>query len=190
MSEIVCRACHRAFDGEIQPWCPVCLAARWLATRNLIRAKHDPSAAPGALDSYRSIVTPRLKTELSDVLHDAAARGSWFWDRDYRMWVHVTERPLGRAPGVGIPAGREEPDHALDCLFIAEADSAEEAHVFAADSTRHAAQIRAGVFEPLGACEDPDCRNLRWPGRPGCADHAREPAAGARPPMEPAGRER
>ena len=69
------------------------------------------------------------------------------------------------------PAGRDEPDHALDCLFIAEADSSDEAHVFAADAERHQAQIRAGVFEPLGECERADCRNLRRPGQESCEGH-------------------
>jgi hypothetical protein len=166
-----CGTCRREFDGGVQAWCPACLAGRWLAVPNLVRPKHDPGAAAEALDSYRSIITPHMKTMLSEVLTDAAARGRWFWDRDYQMWVHVTERPLGRAPGVGIPAGREEADHALDCLFIAEADSAVEAHVFAVDGERHEAQIRAGVFEPLGTCSHPGCENLRRPGQARCALH-------------------
>ncbi len=190
MSEIVCRVCAGPFDGAVQAWCPTCLATRWFETRNLIRAKHDPAVAPNTLDTYRSIITPRLKADLRETLEDAAARGSWFWDRDYGMWVHVTERPLGRAPGVGIPAGREDPDHALDCLFIAEADSTEEAHVFAADSQRHAAQIRAGVFEPLGACGQAGCENLRRPGATHCASHAREADLGPEGATEPAVRGR
>ena len=88
------------------------------------------------------------------------------------MWVHVTDRPLGRSPGVGIPAGGREADHALDCLFIAEADSPVEAHAFAADPDRHAAQVRAGVFEPLGECDAQDCSNLQCPGRGRCDTHA------------------
>lgn len=179
MSRVACRACGRDFDGEQHAWCPGCLAARWLETPGLIRAKHDP-AATTPFERYRSIVTPRLVDDLPEVLGDAARRGCWFWDRDYGMWVHVTLRPLGRAPGVGIPAGRAEPDHALDCLFIAEADSRVEAHLFAADSVRHAAQVRAGVFEPLGACAAPGCRNLRRPGRDHCGAH--DPAADREPP--------
>ncbi len=138
---------------------------------HLVRPKHDPGAPAGRLDTYRSLITPRARAELPGVLADAAERGEWFWDRDYRMWVHVTLRPLDRVPGVGVPAGREEADHALDCLFIAEADSSEQAHVFAADGERHRAQIRAGVFEPLGACTSPGCENLRKPGASHCSAH-------------------
>jgi hypothetical protein len=171
MSEIVCRDCGRGFDGRALAWCPPCLAGRWFATPELVREKHDPVAQATRLETYRSLITPRLKAEIVEVLRDAALRGSWFWDRDYAMWVHVTERPLGRAPGVGIPAGREEPEHALDCLFIAEADSVSGAHVFAADAERHAAQIRAGVFEPLGECATAGCQNLRAPGAAQCGAH-------------------
>ena len=171
MSEIRCTRCGKGFDGRSVACCPACLAQRWLETPNLVRPKHDPSAATSRLDTYRSLVTPRLKTDLREVLQDAAARGRWFRDMDYGMWVHVTVRPLGRAPGVGVLAGRTEPDHALDCLFIAEADSAVEAHVFAADGARHEAQVRAGVFEPLGGCDTPGCENFRAPGHPDCDAH-------------------
>ena len=182
MSQVVCSTCRQAFAGEKLGWCPTCLASRWLATPALLRPKHDPDARDISLDTYRSTVTPRLKSELSEVLLDAARRGDWFWDRDYRMWVHVTDRPLGRTPGVGILAGKQEPDHALDCLFIAEADSCEEAHVFAADRERHEAQIRAGVFEPLGVCSDAGCPNLQRPGASICDAHRK-----TQDPMEPPG---
>ena len=136
MSEIACSACGQSFEGHQLACCPGCLAAGWLATERLIRDKHDPSAGPTRLDSYRSILTPRTKAELDKVLLYAAQHGRWYRDLDYGMWVHVTRDPLGRAPGVGIPAGRETAEHALDCLFIAEADSALEAHIFAADWQR------------------------------------------------------
>ena len=172
MGSVFCEPCGESFEGRSLPWCPVCLAARWLATERLIRDKHDPAAAANRLDTYRSIITPRTRAEIDKVLDHAAREGSWYWDRDYGMWVHVTRQPLGRAPGVGIPAGQDGADHALDCLFIAEADSAEEAHVFAADGQRHEAQIRAGVFIPLGRCDLPDCENLASPGSPRCWTHS------------------
>lgn len=171
MSAIACRLCGESYDGRQLAWCPACLGARWLRTPRLLRPKHDPDAAPEARDRYRSILTPHAKSQLARLLDDCARKGHWYWDRDYGFWVHVTCEPLGRAPGVGIPAGRSEPDHALSCLFIAEADSRHEAHVFAADDARHAAQVRAGVFEPLGVCLEPGCDNLRGPGRDGCAIH-------------------
>lgn len=186
MSRIDCSRCGEPYDGRLLAWCPTCLASRWLATPRLLRPKHDPDALPEARDRYRSILTPRTKQELSQTLDDAARRGRWYWDRDYGFWVHVTRQPLGRAPGVGIPAGRSEPDHALDCLFIAEADSTEEAHVFAADDARHEAQVRAGVFEPLGGCPQSGCDNLRGPGRDACAVHADSGTTGQR--MEPPAR--
>ena len=185
MSEIRCRRCDGSFDGRSLAWCPGCLAAGWLATPDLVRPKHDPLAPASPQDRYRSLITPRTRDELPAVLADAALRGRWFWDRDYGMWVHVTERPLGRNPGVGVPAGREQAEHALDCLFVAEADSAVGAHVFAVDGERHRAQVRAGVFRPLGACGDPDgCENLTRPGAARCEAHepALEPATAAAGP--------
>jgi len=166
--------------------CPGCLAARWLATPNLLRGKHDPRAAEEPHPDYRSIVTPRLIEELPAVLAFAATHGTWFYDTGYEMLVHLTPTPLGRAPGAGIPAGRREPEHALDSLFIAEADSAEEAHLFAADAERHRAQVKAGVFLPLGECEHPGCGNLAIPRHGVCIPHAE--AAWARwPEVFPAG---
>ena len=172
MSEVSCDACGESFEGRALACCPACLAVQWRATERLVREKHDPAVTAGRQGSYRSILTPRTKAELGKVLDHAARHGRWYRDLDYGMWVHVTREPPGRAPGVGIPAGREGADHALDCLFIAEADSPEEAHVFAADGQRHQAQIRAGVFEPLGGCEVPDCENLAVPGSSRCAAHA------------------
>ena len=172
MSEISCDACGESFEARVLACCPSCLAARWRATERLVRAKHDPAADASRFDTYRSILTPRTKAELGEVLKHAARHGHWYRDLDYGMWVHVTHEPLGRAPGVGIPAGHETAEHALDCLFIAEADSAEEAHVFAADGQRHEAQVRAGVFVPLRGCERPGCENLAVPGNSNCSVHA------------------
>ena len=172
MSEISCDACGESFEGRTLACCPACLAKRWLATKRLVREKHDPADAANRQGTYRSVITPRAKAELPKVLAHAARHGRWYHDHDYGMWVHLSREPLGRAPGVGIPAGRDGADHALDCLFIAEADSAEEAHVFAADGQRHEAQIRAGVFVPLGGCELWNCENLAVPGGSRCAAHA------------------
>ena len=171
MSEISCDACGESFEGSSLACCPACLAARWLATKRLVREKHDPADPAIRWDTYRSVITPRTKAELGKVLDYAARHGRWYHDLDYGMWVHVTREPLGRAPGVGIPAGQVGADQALDCLFIAEADSLGEAHVFAADEQRHEAQIRAGVFVPLGGCELRDCENLAVPGGSRCAAH-------------------
>lgn len=172
MSRVACRQCRDEYEAAVQPWCPGCLARRWWVTPQLLRPKHDPDAEDESHSTYRSILTPRAKRELKGLLEVAAREGRWYFDRDYRMWVHVTNAPLGRAPGVGIPAGRDTAAHALWCLFVAEADQAATAHVFAADAERHAAQVRAGVFEPLGECESPDCPNLRTPGTQRCEAHA------------------
>ena len=172
MSEVSCDTCGESFEARVLACCPSCLAARWRATERLVREKHDPAADASRFDTYRSILTPRTKAELGEVLKHAARHGRWYRDLDYGMWVHVTREPLERAPGVGIPAGHETAEHALDCLFIAEADSAEEAHVFAADGRRHEAQVRAGVFVPLRGCERPGCENLAVPGNSNCSVHA------------------
>ena len=171
MSTIRCSRCNASFEGLSLACCPPCLAARWLATERLIRDKHDPAAPPSRLETYRSILTPRTKAELGEVLRYAAQHGSWYHDLDYGMWVHVTPEPLGRLPGVGIPAGKQAAEHALDSLFIAEADSPDEAHVFAVAGQRHEDQVRAGVFAPLGKCDRPKCENLVLPGFSRCAAH-------------------
>ena len=172
MSLVRCRTCDRRFEGSRLACCPGCLAERWLATPNLVREKHDPRVRAERQQQYRSLVTPRVLDDLRAVLEFAAEAGSWFHDRDYGMWIHLTPRPLGRAPGVGVPAGSHDAEHALDCLFIAEADSPENAHIFAVDGSRHDAQVRAGVFEPLAGCDHGHCENLALPVLPSCAEHA------------------
>ena len=172
MSFVSCRTCHSPWEASRVACCPGCLARRWLSTPNLVREKHDPRALGERLEQYRSVVTPGLIEDLRAVLEFAAAAGSWYHDMDYGMLVHLTPLPLGRAPGVGIPAGRREPEHALDCLLIAEADSQQNAHVFAVDGSRHAAQVRAGVFEPVGACDRGRCDNLALPVQSSCVEHA------------------
>jgi hypothetical protein len=170
-----CPTCLDEWDATRVVCCPSCLAKRWLATPNLIREKHDPGELGTRSTEYRSVVTSRLIDDLALVLIDAATNGAWFYDTHYRMLVHVTPTPLGRAPGAGIPAGQREPDHALDCLFIAEADSAEQSHVFAVDGARHQAQVRAGAFEPLGGCDASACVNLEIPLRSRCSAHLDPP---------------
>ncbi len=171
MGLVHCPTCTTAWDAATAPVCPRCLARRWLETPNLIREKHDPNAQRDRHATYRSVVTPWLVTQLASVLEFAALRGAWFFDTGYQMFVHLTERPLGRAPGVGILPGRPDPDHALDCLLIAEADSCESAHVFAVDGERHAAQVRAGVFRPLGECVVAACSHLATPSGEYCVIH-------------------
>ncbi len=178
MSLARCRSCHTPWETSRVACCPRCLAERWLSTPDLIREKHDPRALRARQDRYRSVVTPRVVEDVRAVLEFAARTGSWFHDSDYGMLVHLTPLPLGRAPGVGIPAGRRDPEHALDCLFIAEADSQQNAHIFAVDGDRHEAQVRAGVFEPLGECDRGDCGNLALPVLSCCVDHASGALAG------------
>jgi hypothetical protein len=171
VSLLQCATCESSWEATRVVCCPDCLARRWRATATLVRPKHDPSLCGERSTEYRSVVTARVVADLLAVLSDAALSGSWYYDTHYRMLVHMTPSPLGRAPGAGIPAGRREPEHALDSLFIAEADSAENAHVFAVDLARHEAQVRAGVFEPLGACAHPGCENLSIPLIGSCASH-------------------
>jgi hypothetical protein len=65
------------------------------------------------------------------------------------MYVHMTHEPLGRSAGGGIPEGKTSPEHGLDSLLIAEADSEVEAHGFAVSRTTFEQQVRAGEFEAL-----------------------------------------
>lgn len=181
MDLVHCPTCTTDWDASAVPVCPRCLARRWLETPNLIREKHDPEARADPHATYRSVVTPWLVTHLAAVLEFAAAHGSWFYDTGYQMLVHLTERPLGRAPGVGILAGRPEPDHALDCLLIAEAGSRESAHVFAVDGERHAAQVRAGLFRPLRECVIAACAHLAVPSGECCVTHRLVEKSGNRP---------
>ena len=187
MSLANCRSCQTPWEASRVACCPRCMAERWLSTPDLIREKHDPRALGARQDRYRSVVTPRVVEDVRAVLEFAARTGSWFHDTDYGMLVHFTPLPLGRAPGVGIPAGRRDPEHALDCLLIAEADSQQTAHIFAVDRDRHEAQVRAGIFEPLGECNRADCENLALPVLSTCVEHARGALAGW--PAQPRARE-
>lgn len=167
-----CETCAETFDPAKTPRCPACLAQMWLATEAFIRPKHDPRPLPMVWESYRSVLNPDFVTRLDAYLRFAAREGRWFFDRYYDMWVHVTFEPLGHSPGGGIPVGLSQPEHALDSLIIAEADSPKEAHGFAVNRVQFQSQIDAGEFEVAEACEQAGCSYLRLPGASRCIAHA------------------
>ncbi len=173
MSTAICEQCKQDFDAAQTPSCPRCLAEAWLATPELIRPKHDPRLLPQRWASYRSVVSPDFASNPAPYLDYAARHGHWFWDRYYDMYIHFTHEPLERAGGSGIPMGETMPDHALDSLLIAEADSLEQAHVFAVAHEHFRAQIRAGEFVALARCSEASCDNLRIQARTHCVIHRR-----------------
>jgi len=94
------------------------------------------------------------------------------------MYVHYSHEPLGLSPGSGIPEGQTMPDHALDALLIAEADSDLEAHAFATSKKQFEAQVEAGEFAPLPGCPEAGCQNICVPGCDRCIVHrSPDPAA-------------
>jgi len=167
-----CDRCEGEFDAQRTPVCPACLVERWLESESLIRPKHDPRLLPMEWEGYRSVLNPSLVAKRREHLAFAARHGDWFRDRHYDMYVHFTYQPLGCAAGSGIPRGRSMPEHALDSMLIAEANSASQAHAFAVDREQFEAQIRAGEFEALEVCTEPACANPHVPGRDACAIHA------------------
>jgi hypothetical protein len=187
MSSAICKECGGGWEASLQPGCPGCLAEKWLTTENFIRPKHDPAELPGRSERYRSVLTHDFIARRRSYLEHAAAHGTWYYDTFYEIYVHLTPSPLGRSPGVGIPAGSTMPDHALDSLLIVEANSAREAHAFAVDGARHAAQVKAGEFEELGVCPFPTCENLPVPGRSHCVNHDTDERSGSDPPGDDSG---
>jgi hypothetical protein len=142
-----------------------------LHCETFIRPKHDPRKLPLRWEGYRSVLSPALVAKPRRHLEDAAFRGDWFFDIHYEMNVHFTFEPLGRSPGSGIPEGQSMPEHALDSLLIAEANSPVEAHAFATSKKQFDAQIEAGEFVPFPRCSEAGCPNIRLPGRQCCIDH-------------------
>ena len=168
MSQVACPQCRGSFDAEVMPTCPTCLVAMWVAAPTFVRPKHDPRLLPLAWESYRSVLTPSIVLEPAAHLDFAARHGFWYRDNYYEMYVHMTVEPLGRAPGSGIPEGHTTPEHSLDSLLIAEANSPVEAHGFAVSQTQFNEQIRAGEFEPLPVCRETNCKNIAIPGSHFC----------------------
>jgi hypothetical protein len=164
-----CRECDEDWDGSQTPRCPRCQATRWRAAPGLVSEKHDPAHLGEPQPGYRSVLTPHFIEHIDRFLDHAARHGRWFFDRHYELWIHYTPTPLGRAPGVGVRRGRPSPDHALDSLLIADAETAP--HVFAVDRARTEEQIRQGEFIPLALCATPGCDNLRDPAASVCAAH-------------------
>ena len=145
----------------------------WLATEDLVRAKHDPGALPFFIyNAYRSVVTERFVEEMEDFLRFAALHGSWFFLPEFGTYNHLTECPRGLMPGAGIPSGGAAPDHALECLVVAEANV--DPHVFAAEGALVQEQILTGEWIPLGSCSTPGCANLRVPARSHCVVHGED----------------
>jgi hypothetical protein len=178
MSEAGCEGCGGRFDAERLPVCPTCLVASWLATEHFVRPKHDPRLLPLAWEGYRSVLSPNLVKDPRPHLAFAAESGNWYRDTHYELFVHMTRSPLGLHPGSGIPEGKTTPEHTLDSLLIAEANSKTEAHAFAVSETQFLAQIRAGEFTPLPVCEIDACNNLSVPKLTDptrCAGHAESP---------------
>lgn len=171
MSEIGCDQCGGHFEAQRLPLCPTCLVATWLATENFVRPKHDPRLLPRAWEGYRSVLSPNLVATPRPHLEFAAQSGAWYRDLHYELFVHMTHSPMGLDPGSGIPEGKTTPEHSLDSLLIAEADSQTEAHAFAVSRVQFEAQIRAGEFERLATCRVADCENLSVPARDRCAAH-------------------
>ncbi len=180
MSRISCKHCHETFDAARHPLCPDCLAARWLRAEDFIRPKHDPRALPLTWDAYRSVLSPAFVEDPRPHLEHAAQNGTWYHDTHYDMYVHFTAEPLGLSPGAGIPKGKKSPEHALDSLLIAEANSPE-AHAFAVDRRTLEAQLRAGEFIALASCAEKKCENLQLPGSERCVAHASASPEGAAP---------
>ncbi len=171
MSDSRCLQCDGHFDATRHPICPRCLVEGWLATERFVREKHDPRRLPMTWEGYRSVLNPNLVSNPRPYLEDAVARGRWYHDRFYGMYVFFCPEPLGVHPGSGIPEGAGEPEHSLDCLLVAEADSKSEAHAFAVSRAVFDKQIEAGEFVPLSCCEREGCGALQLPGRATCIDH-------------------
>jgi len=171
MSEIDCVRCAGRFDVGRHPVCPACLVDAWLATEGFVREKHDPRRLPMAWQGYRSVLNPNLVAAPRPHLEYAAANGTWYRDTFYEMFVHITHEPLGLHPGSGIPEGETQPDHGLDSLLVAEANSTTEAHAFAVAREQFEAQIQAGEFVPLSACVQSGCTYPGVPGLDHCALH-------------------
>ena len=166
-----CPLCAEGFDASVTPACPKCLVEAWLATESFVRPKHDPRLLPLAWDGYRSVLTPNLVSDPRPHLKFAAQYGTWYRDNHYDMFVHMTFQPVGVHPGSGIPEGKTTPEHALDSLLIAEANSPVEAHAFAVSREQFEAQVRAGEFKALGNCGEASCENLESPGANRCVAH-------------------
>ena len=175
MSKVDCNRCGGSFDAQQIPQCPTCLVTTWLATEKFVRPKHDPRLLPLAWESYRSVLSPNLVETPGPHLTFAARSGTWYRDLHYEMFVHMTCSPLGLHPGSGIPEGNVMPEHSLDSLLIAEANSRTEAHAFAVSRIQFEAQVRAGQFEPIASCHVVVCDNLRVPSEERCAAHTRHP---------------
>jgi hypothetical protein len=174
MSQIGCGECGGYFDAAQVPLCPTCLVTAWLATATFVRPKHDPNLLPLMWEGYRSVLSPDFVAAPRPHLEFAARSGNWYRDAHYEMFVHMTHEPMGLAPGSGIPEGKAMPEHSLDSLLIAEANSESEAHAFAVSRDQFEAQIRAGEFVPLASCPVEGCDNLRVPGKPRCTEHAQQ----------------
>ncbi|MBW2712755.1 MAG: hypothetical protein JRC77_03305 [Deltaproteobacteria bacterium] len=178
MGEVRCEHCNKEWDAQEAPLCPGCLQTTWLACETLVRRKHDPRSLPHIYSAYRSVVTEHFLEEMDSFLAYSAQHGSWYYLPEFETYNHFTVLPLGLNPGAGIPAGQEDPDHALDCLVVAEAN--EDPHVFAVELQMADDWIEAGEWIPLENCGDDGCGNLRVPGERACVFHG-HPQRASRP---------
>jgi hypothetical protein len=175
VSIVTCRKCGAEWAASVQPCCPVCLVATWLASPNLITDKHHPVKLSLVHDEYRSVVTEDVVANLRAFLEAAAASGTWYYNTEYEKFNHVTRLPLEQKPGSGVGAGKIHPDRRLDDLVIADADR--DPHVFVDDRNETRRKIESGVYRPLEACSREKCDNVTQPRSRECAIHADPPLA-------------
>jgi hypothetical protein len=170
-----CRSCGTRWAATVQPCCPTCLLAAWLASPNLISRKHDPEHESIAHEEYRSVVSADIVADIRSILEAAVSDGTWYYNVEYEKFNHVTRLPLQRKPGKGLSSGNTNPDRHLDDLVIADAD--QDPHVFADDRDETRRKIAAGIYRPLEPCSRAKCDNLSTPRQRKCVLHSDPPLA-------------
>ena len=170
MSIVSCTTCATEWAATTRPWCPTCLLARWLASPNLITAKHAPENANEVHEAYRSFVADEVVRDLGAFLADAVERGTWYYNAEYEKYNHVTRLPLQQKPGSGVRPGNMQPDRRLDDFVVADADS--DPHIFVDDQNETRRKLATGIYRPLAVCSRSKCDNLSQPGVRKCVLHA------------------
>ncbi|MFC1890856.1 hypothetical protein ACFLZT_00515 [Thermodesulfobacteriota bacterium] len=169
MSQIKCPTCDIEFNAEKIPLCPNCLATEWKSTADFIKEKHDPKFLPKSEPSYRSVLSWEFVNNIDDFTEYATCNGTWYFSNKHGKYCHFTNTSMFEIPGSGTQAGNSMPDHTLDGLLVADADT--NPHAYAVEITRFQSEITSGDYTPLPKCNHLGCENLTSPGKSECLIH-------------------
>jgi hypothetical protein len=169
MSQRRCTKCGYVWEGDLNPFCPMCNVKTWEEYSDFIRPKHDPTKLPYPMEDPRSVVTMDFITNKELYIYTLATTGQYYYDTKYNNFSCVVNQPLGTTAGSAVPSWYPWPTYPLDSQIVV--DVIGFPHVYAEDLSTIQRQISRKRLIPPRRCEMVGCTNLAIPGTRRCEMH-------------------